>query len=125
MIYVIRAIGTNRVKVGWSTDVSARMKSLKTASPYPLELVTTLETDEESLERLLHKGLRNYRVHGEWFELPEKTLNALIENDASIATRIAAAELLMSKDLEYIYPASKANTIKDQITGHLESWGLK
>lgn len=67
-IYIIKAIGTNRIKIGFSDDPEKRIKQLATGSPYPLQLLKVFEGTQQQ-ERRIHARFTEYRVTGEWFEL--------------------------------------------------------
>lgn len=73
-IYLVHAIGTPRYKIGKTRrEPSKRFLELNSSqSPYPLRLLSFYETDDIDLqEKRLHHAAGDYRVHGEWFELPE------------------------------------------------------
>jgi hypothetical protein len=61
VVYYMR-IG-NRVKIGWSTSLAARLAAIN-----PEELMAT-EPGGRKLERLRHNEFREFRTHGEWFRL--------------------------------------------------------
>ena len=67
-VYVIHAVGTSRVKVGYSADPEKRLLELQTGSPFPLSLVGRREGDR-SLERAVHDRLRDHLQIGEWFDI--------------------------------------------------------
>lgn len=67
-IYVIKATGTNLVKLGFSTNVPKRLKSLQTACPYDLEVLATWPGIKAN-EKALHLKFAQYRRSGEWFEV--------------------------------------------------------
>lgn len=71
--YVIRAVDSGRLKIGYSTRVYKRLQALRTGSPERLELVCVLDTSEKHA----HKVAMDYRLHGEWFE--EGALEALAD----------------------------------------------
>jgi len=76
-IYLIHAVGTDRYKIGLTTrSVEARFTELNSSqSPYPLELIDWFETDNVTEdEKYFHEKYSDYRVHGEWFQLNQKTL---------------------------------------------------
>ena len=80
-VYLIHASGTNRYKIGLTTrSVQARFTELNSSqSPYPLELLEVLETDNVTdTEGYLHERFANYRVHGEWFEFDRKALQKVL-----------------------------------------------
>lgn len=93
-VYIIHAQGTQRYKVGRSTNPITRWQTIKKQSPYPIKMVDFFYTpDAITDEYYLHQELKDYRVHGEWFEdLPGQEAvvigtfssytNKLIENDA-------------------------------------------
>lgn len=67
VIYVIRAVGTGRVKVGFTGKLDSRIRGIAVTSPFPLELVG-VESAQRSVESEVHSALHEWRVHGEWFE---------------------------------------------------------
>jgi hypothetical protein len=71
-IYLIRAVGTMRYKIGYSTKPSQRIRALQTHSPVPLEIVDTMPGNK-SVEAYLHAKFHECRVKGEWFEIADET----------------------------------------------------
>jgi hypothetical protein len=71
-VYIIRAVGTNRIKIGFSKDPEKRLASLTSPQmPFDLELVyKEWFIDAYALEQCMHKTFHRYRVKGEWFEIP-------------------------------------------------------
>lgn len=71
-VYIIRASGTNRIKIGHSKDPEKRLASLTSPQmPFDLELVyKRWFIDAYALEQHIHKIFCRYRVKGEWFEIP-------------------------------------------------------
>lgn len=71
-VYIIRASGTNRIKIGHSKDPEKRLASLTSPQmPFDLELVyKQWFIDAYALEQHIHKIFCRYRVKGEWFEIP-------------------------------------------------------
>src|SRR5262249_39766761 len=67
-LYVIRAAGTTRFKIGLAIKPKSRLSGLKTGSCMPLELVSAIEIAAIELERELHRALTPWRRHGEWFD---------------------------------------------------------
>ena len=71
-IYFVRAEGSDHVKVGFSTDVTARMTNLQTANAYRLVLEFCFPTStHRETEAQLHQYLTSLgrHVRGEWFRL--------------------------------------------------------
>lgn len=82
IVYIIHAQGTDHVKIGTTTDLPGRLRSIQTGCPYRC---TTLMTwpGGRRLEAFLHKKLAKYRRAGEWFALPAfpgKMIFDLVEN---------------------------------------------
>jgi hypothetical protein len=72
-VYAVHAVGTDRIKIGYSVDPEQRLNKLQTGSPIELELVAKWKgTDQD--ERELHRILAEFRAQGEWFRLsPQET----------------------------------------------------
>ena len=75
-VYLIK--GGDFYKVGMTvSNAEQRMQALQTASPLKLELIKTFKSYNPSKdEKAIHFLLKEYRVTGEWFQLP----NHLIAN---------------------------------------------
>ena len=79
-VYLLHAMGTNRIKIGRSQSATMRHAHLNTASPFPLALLRTIVTsDMVHLETMLKNRYRVYQRHNEWFELPPGVLADLLE----------------------------------------------
>ena len=59
-------------KIGISSNPASRLKSLKTACPFEIDLVMTLpmptRRDAAGLERMIHGEFSDIRTSGEWFK---------------------------------------------------------
>lgn len=75
-VYFIR--GGELIKVGTSKDVEARLASLRTGSPLPLELVYVMRGSRD-LEQCLHGRFESLRSHGEWFHAREPLISFISE----------------------------------------------
>ena len=77
-IYLVKC--GDRYKIGVSKDVNARIKQLDNR-PYKVELVASSDLIEDAykIEKELHIEYANYRIEGEWFNLPDDTVNKLIK----------------------------------------------
>lgn len=75
-VYIIRAIGTNRFKIGFSKDPERRLLELQSSqSPFDLQIQKShWFVDAQTLEGCLHKKYREFRVKGEWFEIPSELI---------------------------------------------------
>ncbi len=77
-LYFIRCQTTNLIKIGVSTSVEDRLRTLQTASPGKLVLLGVVKHGGVTLEEKLHERLKPHRSHGEWFrDSPE--LQAVIK----------------------------------------------
>lgn len=69
-VYLLKAAGTSRFKVGLSIEPSGRALTIGRQSPFPIEVVTCYGVDDmRSEEQMWHKKFEDSRVFGEWFEL--------------------------------------------------------
>lgn len=73
-IYIIRAVGTNRIKIGYSRNPEKRFLEIQSPQmPFDLELIhKEWFIDAYALEQHLHKIFKTFRKKGEWFEIPIK-----------------------------------------------------
>jgi len=78
-VYVARSEG-GEVKIGKSKDPKSRIKSLSTGNPQPLHLVKSAKVPNAGeLEKKMHERYQEYRLHGEWFDLPESEIDSALE----------------------------------------------
>lgn len=68
-VYIIHAIGTNQIKVCYSTSPHERLKTLQTGSAIPLKMLACWPGTMER-ERRVHRYLQQFRQIGEWFTAP-------------------------------------------------------
>ena len=68
LVYFVEAVGTDRVKIGWTKDdgLEQRLATLQTGCPYPLRAVATYP-GLMFHEHQEHSAFRDDWVHGEWF----------------------------------------------------------
>jgi hypothetical protein len=78
-IYVVQA-DNGMLKIGVSTNPSARLAQLCTASPFKLSLayVGALRCDGYAIEAAAHETLSRHRLEGEWFNCPPEAAVAAI-----------------------------------------------
>lgn len=68
-VYLLRS--SDSYKIGIAVNVTARIKALQSACPSPITLLKAwTPADARRCEKMLHTKYRQYRVTGEWFELP-------------------------------------------------------
>ncbi|MBP0453968.1 GIY-YIG nuclease family protein [Kitasatospora sp. RG8] len=68
-VYVIASGVGGPVKIGCTSDMKRRLSALQCGSPVRLTVLATFPGPLD-LERALHRLLSEYRVAGEWFDLP-------------------------------------------------------
>ncbi len=70
MIYFIRIKHSSYVKIGYtvSSDVSDSYKALQCQLPFDLELLGTLEGNQE-IERRVHQTFEKKRIKGKWYNI--------------------------------------------------------
>ena len=69
-VYCIYAEDIGRVKIGVSTNIPARLKSLQCASPVPLDIYGWVRGSHR-VESEMHRMFARFRTHGEWFTADE------------------------------------------------------
>jgi len=78
-VYAIKNTVTGAIKLGISRDPQARIRQLQTGNDCRLELIATRPAvNRFADERALHVKHADYRISGEWFDLPasQATLGA-------------------------------------------------
>jgi hypothetical protein len=66
-IYFIEAIGTNRIKIGWSTNPNERLDHIASSCPFPVKLIKLIYGDYKT-EQLWHQKFKHLRIYREWFK---------------------------------------------------------
>lgn len=80
-IYFVKS-ETNHFKIGKTTNLKSRMKTLQGASPYKLKLFCSFSADYKSKsEETLHSIFKEFRVTGEWFNITEKMIIDLLKEN--------------------------------------------
>lgn len=67
MIYAIRAVGTEFVKIGKANSVGQRLKQMECGCPFDLH-IEAVAAWPDSEERRVHRYLSESAVRGEWFQ---------------------------------------------------------
>jgi hypothetical protein len=89
-IYFVRAGLSGLIKIGKAVDVARRLKTLRTGSSEPLELLgSTPDTSGGLLERAIHRDFAADRARGEWFN-PTPALLAYIASCQPPSRDVAA-----------------------------------
>lgn len=75
--YVYFVIADNaHFKIGCTSNLMTRIKSLKSASPNNLELIAYAYVDDYGkLEDQTHKHFKDKKIHGEWFDITYADIN--------------------------------------------------
>jgi Meiotically Up-regulated Gene 113 (MUG113) protein len=80
VVYLIQGEGMTAIKIGHGTDATTRLKQFQIGCPVLLKIIREIpSTDCAKLERTLHQRYKAYKVRGEWFELPDLDLVALLQ----------------------------------------------
>lgn len=80
-VYLIECLGDleKKYKIGISNNPFLRLKTLKTANPYQLNVLFTFETNfPNKLETYLHNRYKNSYIDGEWFHLTNEEIEDFI-----------------------------------------------
>ena len=77
--YMLQSGDSNEVKIGWvQKSVAKRRNALQVGNPKKLKILATWPT---STPKRLEKGMKAhfaaYRIHGEWFVLPDQVFAML------------------------------------------------
>jgi Rha family phage regulatory protein len=76
-VYAIKNTVTGAIKLGISRDPQARIRQLQTGNDCRLELIATRPAvNRFADERALHVKHADYRISGEWFDLPTLEVSA-------------------------------------------------
>jgi len=72
--YLYAISNGDQVKLGMSSDVNKRLKSMQTASPAELVLlwkyyIANTPADAIKIEKMLHRACKEFHVRGEWFDM--------------------------------------------------------
>ena len=61
---------TNRIKIGHTTNITKRLRTLQTGNPNKLAVFRTIpHPHHRELEKHLHTLLKSRQIRGEWFNL--------------------------------------------------------
>lgn len=66
-LYFIEEPLTKHIKIGWAKNLNERIKCLQIGCPTKLRLLWALKIKDKTIERKVHKELKNSRATGEWF----------------------------------------------------------
>lgn len=78
MVYFIQVMNGGPIKVGFAVNPEKRFKAIQGCNHEKLEIIAVIP-GVHSLENKIHKDLRGYNIHGEWFR-PDKEVIEYIKN---------------------------------------------
>jgi hypothetical protein len=68
LVYFIESGPGGPIKIGWTgEELFERVRKLQTGNPAKLDVVGCFVSDQR-VERHFHRGLRDSRIRGEWYE---------------------------------------------------------
>ncbi len=71
-------IANPHMKIGCTTDLDGRLKSIQTGSPVGLCFMGYIKSDDPiKLERYFHKLFKKDRKHGEWFDVTKAMITRI------------------------------------------------
>lgn len=80
MIYFIRAVNLNRLKIGFTDSFETRFVRMARQEADELEVLGTIPGDE-TYERSLHGELLPWRIHHEWFDYSAPEVRDLVARE--------------------------------------------
>ena len=75
-VYVIQQLDAGPVKIGRARSLPQRLGDLQSANPYKLTVRAEFK-GPMAVEQMLHSHFARYRLHGEWFLIPDEELTEL------------------------------------------------
>lgn len=79
-VYFIRQRNGGPTKIGFATDVNARLAALQTAHAQPLHVAGVWPGATSDDEKRLHAKFADKRLSGEWFDLTDDELEVAIHD---------------------------------------------
>jgi hypothetical protein len=92
MIYFIGNREQKVVKIGFSNDVTKRIKALQTSSPYELEVFKVMEGNTAN-EQYFHILFKAERLKGEWFKLTDELFKYIEDIDENFFVKNVTTKL--------------------------------
>lgn len=90
LLYIIKGRTTRLIKIGIADSPRSRLRIMQCGSPDVLDLIMVIDpklADLEAIrvEYMLHRFLRGYRKHGEWFTCSPELIDWLSADSHLIA----------------------------------------
>lgn len=77
-VYFVLAVGLERVKIGKTQRPEKRISGMMTDCPVQVVTLALMAcTNMDEMERALHKQFSADRLHGEWFTLSDRIVEAI------------------------------------------------
>lgn len=98
-VYFIRAVGSNRVKIGFTaSDPNQRLKQLQTSCADELRVIHLIPDGRKDEERRLHLIFRRSHIRREWFWYRPEIAEYLGDFGVDIPVKKPVTEVLCLKD---------------------------
>lgn len=120
VVYFLEAEGTNRMKIGYTSDHRGRISSLRNMSAVPLDLVRFLWGGFD-LEQAIHAAFSDCRKYGEWFEITPG-LRHFIEATSALEAwecSMDSSASIVSKHLNRIFEAQNFDELNEAVQSYL------
>lgn len=79
LIYLIRQDQSDFYKIGITSNIKQRIKSIQTGCPNRVEVLATFESKyARNIEGFLHRVWHHLNTNGEWFQLGKDELKEFI-----------------------------------------------
>lgn len=120
-VYVIHATGTNRIKLGYTTNPQSRLAALQTASPFPLQMLACWP-GSRAREKRLHRYMAQFRQVGEWFEVPPFIGLKLWElvTKGNVTGEVKKAPARAARKIEF-----KSKPRVEAVRGSAQTWQIR
>ena len=79
LVYAVSACGY--VKIGYSTNFCYRIEAIQNATPDDVKVLCLLTGATKRKEKMIHKSLKRFSTHLEWFVECDALLQAIFNSD--------------------------------------------
>lgn len=126
-IYIIRAIGTNMFKVGYTAgDPEKRLSQLQTGCPHKLEIYRIIDGAGREVEKQIADDLTDFSANGggEWFVIAPFVLDRRLERFTAPERDISVEEFgRLEWEWAHRPPGEKDSDIVNEMAELLVEWG--
>jgi hypothetical protein len=96
VVYVVGVEGEPYAKIGFASELSARVIGMQVSSPKRLIVHCVMEGSLK-VEAILHREVQEHHVRGEWFDLePVKALCEKLSKDRYLRMRLRVEAVICS-----------------------------